>query len=376
MESSFIVPYTIIKDILPHPNADRLSIAKIYDFDVVVAKDLYKVGQKVIYCPIDSILPENIEKIVFPEGSKIKLNNSRVRQIKIRNFYSQGLIINPESLLGLVNFNYIKDEQDLSGVLNITKFEPPLPKFQQIPNKMGKQRKNLPNELFHSYNGLTNIKFLPNLFDGKEVVITEKIHGSNSRFSILPRPTRTFMDKVKKLFGLLPRYEYLYGSNKVDITNSSNYVGYYGDDIYGKVFKRINAKEKVKPNEIIYGELYGPKIQKNYEYGQKEVYFILFDVKIYNEKENSFRWLNPEEVEEYAKERGFAFVPVLYKGIYNKELSIQLSQGPSVLDPNTKVKEGIVIKDRYNYTDENGNKVAVKLINPEYLQNPDNTDFH
>ena len=59
--STFKVPLTEIVDIIPHPKADRLEVAVIYGFQVIVQKDRYKVGDEVIYVPIDSILPQNIE---------------------------------------------------------------------------------------------------------------------------------------------------------------------------------------------------------------------------------------------------------------------------------------------------------------------------
>ena len=87
------------------------------------------------------------------------------------------------------------------------------------------------------------------------------------------------------------------------------------------MLNKVDAFSKIKKNEIVYGELIGEGIQKNYNYGHKnEHHFVLFDVKIIYEDGTS-RWLSPKEVEAYAKERGFSFVPVLYEGVYNKELA-------------------------------------------------------
>jgi hypothetical protein len=83
---------------------------------------------------------------------------------------------------------------------------------------------------------------------------------------------------------------------------------------------------------------------------------------------------NSEEVESFAKDRGFEFVPVLYKGPYSKEVVDHCTKGPSVFDPNTKVREGCVVKSRYNY-DVEQNKNCLKSINPDYLAG-DQTDFH
>ena len=63
--SNFRVPISIIKEINNHPNADRLEVAKVYDFNVIVKKGQYKIGDTVIYVPIDSILPKNLEEKII-----------------------------------------------------------------------------------------------------------------------------------------------------------------------------------------------------------------------------------------------------------------------------------------------------------------------
>ena len=181
-------------------------------------------------------------------------------------------------------------------------------------------------------------------------------------------PTRT-----KKL-RLTPSQEKCYGSNNVDISAATFYKGFYGEDIYGKCFHSMNIFEKIKVGEIFYGEIIGPGIQKNYSYSLKEHHFVVFDTKVL-QPNGKFKWLNPDEVEALCKERGFEFVPVLYKGPYNREMAYSLTKGPSVYDPKTKVREGIVIKASKDY-DIGGNKKALKWVSEDYLADNKNTDFH
>lgn len=375
MSSLFKVPITTITKIENHPNAHSLDICTVYGFEIITSRNQYKLGDRVIYIPVDSILSQKIEDIVFPPDSKVKLNKSRVRQIKLRGLASQGLLIEPNSLRSIVNLEYVKDETDVSEMLGITKYEPPAPREPQGPNASGKGRKALAHPDFHKYNGIDNIKWYPSFFkEDQEVIIQEKIHGSHCRAAVLKYKPNTLWKKIKKLLKLTPEYENLYGNNYVDITNAKTYTGYYGKDVYGPVLNRIKAFEKIKPNEIIFGELFGPKIQAGYEYGLKEHDFILFDVKKVLE-DGSQIWLDPEQVEMYAFERGFKFVPVLYRGVYNEALAKSLAKGPSVFCPEEPVIEGIVIKSRFNYSVE-GNKQCLKMINEDYLDNKKNTDFH
>lgn len=370
---NFKVPLTKILRLESLENSDRLELAFCYGFQLVVQKGRYQVGSEVVFAPIDSILPANVEELAFGKDAKIKLHKSRVRQIKIRGAVSQGLILDPETLKGLVNFNYIKQEQCLAEILNITKYEPE-EKGSALTPGSPKSRKALAHPDFHSYNGLTNLKWAENFFNGEEVVIQEKLHGTNARAALLPFRANTVFKKIKKFLGLTPEVEMLYGSNRVDITNSRSYSGYYGNDIYGDAFKKLNVFSKLKLGETVFGEIIGPGIQKGYEYGLKEHEFVLFDVKVL-QADGTQVWLSPDDVQFFAETRGFHFVPVLYKGIYNKVLAKNLSMGPSIFCPEEKVREGCVIKSMHNYSDQ-GNKRALKLISEDYLSDKNNTDNH
>jgi len=361
--SDYKVPFTKIRAINPHPGADRLEIAKVYDFEVVVSKNRYQIGDSVIYVPIDSVLSPQVESIVFPEGSKIKLHKSRVRQIKIRGHISQGLLIDPISVISLVDTSQAKEEQDVSKELGLTKYEPPTPAFQS--GAIGSMKvKPFCNPNFRTYNGITNIRW-GHPFEGKEVVMQCKLHGSHVRFAKVPFVANTLWKKVLSFFKLTPKFEQVYGSNNVELTNRKGFKGYYGEDIYGKTLARFDAFSKIKDNEIVHAEIIGPGIQKGYSYGHKDHHLVIFDVRIVN-ADGTQTWLNPEEVESFAKQRGFTFVPVLYTGLFSEEVLKEHTSGPSVYCPAEKIREGCVVKLRHGY-DQNGSKQAFKSINPDYL---------
>jgi RNA ligase (TIGR02306 family) len=375
--SDYKVPLTKIINITSHSGADRLEIAWVYGFQIVVTKNKYKIGDKVLYIPIDSLLPEYLESRLFPEGSKIKLHNHRVKQIKIRGLASQGMIVDYADVEEYFDSmpDYPVLEEDMSETLGITKYEPPQPGFAQTIGKSRNRNKKHEHPLFHKYNGLDSIKWFPDLFlENEEVVIQEKCHGTNARISILPFSANTWYKKLKKFFLLVPKVENCYGSNNVDISAATAYKGFYGEDIYGKCFNSLDVFSKLKVGEIVYGEIIGPGIQKNYSYSLTEHHFVVFDVKTL-QPDGKFKWMTPNEVEFFCKDRGFEFVPVIYRGPYNKELAYSLTKGSSLYDPNTKVREGIVIKASENY-DVDGNKKALKWVSEDYLSDNNNTDFH
>ena len=384
--SEFKAAYTKVVAINPHPNPEvhSLAVATIYGFQVIIRKDSLNVGDLVLFAPVDSIIPTVLEIMLFPPDSKIKLNNSRVRQIRIQKFPSQGMILNMKDIqayltcLGYKNFMF-EEEKDYAQLLGITKYEPEAPKVF-LGTKITSKRRLAEHPMMHSYNGVDNGKWFPNRFkeDIDEVVIQNKFHGTNARFGHFKTIKRGIIDNIKSFFGLLPNTHFRYGSNNVDITGKSGkYDGYYEIDLYGRAFEKCKAKDKVKLNELIFGEIIGEGIQKGYHYGHKDPVFILFDVKVFND-DGTFKWLNPEEVEEYAKERGFDMVTILYKGVYKKSVVDLLTVGSDPYYPQHKIKEGIVIKSRYNYTNTeySSSKNVLKSINPDYLADYTNTDNH
>lgn len=371
MASEYKVPLTTIKEIKEHDNATSLEIAVVYGFEVIVAKGQYQAGDKIIYIPPDSIITQELENKLFGEGSKIKLNKHRVRQIKIRGKYSQGLIVHPDDS-GLIIDNY-NLEDDLAVELNITKYEPPAATYQT--GAVRKRDKAKENPYFHKYGGIDNFKWYPDLFrEGEMVSITEKIHGSNIRFGYVPYVANTLWRALLQLLRLAPKWEWVYGSNNVQLQQRSGYKGFYGEDVYGKVLEKYGAKDKVKPGEIWYGELYGHGIQGGYDYGCKpgEHKLLVFDLKLQNGTESKF--MNVDDFRMTARERGFEYAPELYVGPFNIDHAKSLTIGDSVLVPSQKVREGVVIKPLIEQESSIGRKM-LKLISEKYLEK-DQTEFH
>lgn len=374
--SNFKVPLTQIKEIRPHGNAEKLEIAVVYGFQVVVKKDAYMVGDPVFYVPIDSIIPEKLEEHLFPPDAKIKLTKRRIRQIRIRGLASQGMLIDAEDIEAVYgDIDMSEMEKDYAQELNITKYEPQVTVDNPGAPGSRKARRPLENPNFHQYNGLDNIKWYPEKFAPDEmVVLQEKIHGTNARAALMPYSTNSIWRKLKKFFGFAPEYEFCYGSNKVQLQNKKGYKGFYGKDIYRDVFAALKVEEKLQPGESIYGEIYGAGVQKNYNYGLKNEHaFILFDVKVTN-PDGTQRWLNPDEVSTFADQRGFRMVPEVYRGPFTSlEFVKEYTVGPSVLCPDEPVREGVVVKAFKDY-DEFGNKRALKVISEAYLDDHSNSD--
>lgn len=369
-EIEFRVPVTKILKVGPHPNADRLDIVTVFDFQVVTQRDKFKENDTCILIPIDSILPNDVEAKLFGPDSKIKLTKGRVRQIRIRKFPSQGMIVSPTEL-GLKN---LEEGENLAGELGITKYEPPAPQFQGTAAKKFRN-KIWENNYLHEYGGIQNWKWYPDLFEeGQDVVYQEKIHGTNGRAGLLPYQPKTFWQRVKGWLGLNPEFQFAYGSNKVQL-QSKSYTGYYEENIYAKACVQYGIEQKLRPHETVYFEIFGPGIQKGYTYGVKEGehQIVVFDVKVLAPDKLSTRWLSTVELESWCKERDLPLVPYLYKGPHSKELAKQYTEGASVVGKQP-IREGIVIKDPKETVSYIGKKY-LKYLSAEYLD-LDGTDFH
>lgn len=251
-----------------------------------------------------------------------------------------------------------KNPVDLS-LFNNRKFEP-LQSLQEVisvekinPNRINKNRYDIETET-HNFvaNGIL-------------------VHNSNFRCGYVPFHADTLWKKIKKFFGRAPKFEFVYGSHNVQLQNKFIYTGYYDKNIYAEIVKKYKLDEILKEGEVIYGEIYGSGIQKNYNYGCKpdEIKFVAFDLF------KNDLYVDFSELEKFCKNAGLPLVPVLSRGNFNLEKAKELTKGNSVLCPEQKVREGIVIKPVKDQKCHAGRKI-LKLISDDYLLQKGNTDFH
>jgi len=365
--SEFYIKVVEVGDIKEHPNADRMELCMIGGWQCCVQINHFSVGDKAVYIPIDSVLPENIEAKIFGEDAKVKLHNHRVRSIKLRGALSQGLVVSLTDL-GLSESYCVG--KDLKKILGITKYEPPVKGMSSSMNV--KKASRYKNPHFKKYTDINHLKNYPQAFDGKYVNILEKIHGTNFRASKVQYNPYSFWKRLLQFFKLNPGFEFCMGSHNVDLTMRGNKSKvFYKKNVYAEISERYDFKNMLKDGEGVYGEIYGPSIQKGYHYGLKndEIDLAVFDV-IRNEK-----YLNTREAVNFCKARGLIFVPILYTGEYHYDIVQNLAVGNSVFCPSQKVIEGVVVKTVKEEVGYYGRSI-LKFLGDAYLLNKNNTDFH
>jgi len=293
----------------------------------------------------------------------------RVRTVKLRGVYSECLIIPKHYLRGNVSMgDYdLKEGSDCMEFLGITKYEPPI---KQVQLASGRKIKWRDNQNFHIYYKFPNLKNVAGMFtEEDEVQITRKIHGTNARYGVVKKSKLSFWDKVKKFIGLADEwieYEYIYGSHNCEKGSESQ--GFYSTDVWRTIAEKYNIKAKlwrlvkemdvkeVGSGVVLYGEIYGAGIQKNYDYGLEDIQFSGFDLTINGE------YLSIQTT--YIAIEGLLELPhveELYVGPWNQE--IQDSFVFKNFIEGTKIPhEGVVIKEF-----SGDRKKVAKVINPDYL---------
>ena len=91
-----------ISELNPISGADKIEVARIKGWNVVVKKGQFEVGNKVVYCEVDSVLPER------PEFEFLKDKHYRIRTVKLRGQVSQGICF-PLDVLNSGNWNLPDD---------------------------------------------------------------------------------------------------------------------------------------------------------------------------------------------------------------------------------------------------------------------------
>ena len=344
------------------PGADNIELVMVNGWMAITKKGEYKEGDLVVVATTDAVIPQKLSDDMGVTGYLRK--GQRVRTVKLRGVYSECLIIPTKYIPGYGDQYY--EGMDMMEKMGITKYEPPVKTVQLSVG--GRKIKYHQNPNFHVYYKFPNQKNVPDMFNEEdEVVITRKLHGTNARYGIVRKKKLSLWDRVKKLFGnQWAAFEYVYGSHNVE--KGSDSQGFYDTDVWKTVANQYDIRGKLwdhvkdtyEPYDlteglVIYGEIYGAGIQKNYEYGLTDVKFAGFDVEVdglyqpYVNETVHFECLQLPQVE------------LLYQGNWSKE-----EQDKYVFNnfiEGTKVPhEGIVVKS----VTGDRRKVS-KVINPDYL---------
>jgi len=350
-----------INEVKAIEGADNIEQVVVGGWNAITKKGEFQVDDLTVIATTDAVIPEKLSEEMGVTSYLRK--GGRVRTVKLRGVYSECLIIPLKYIPFMENYY---DGKDMMNVMDVYKYEPPV---KQIQLASGRKIKWRDNQNFHIYYKFPNLKNVAGMFTEEDLVeITRKIHGTNARYGIVRKSKLSFWDKVKKFFRLADKwidYEYIYGSHNCE--KGSDSQGFYSTDVWRTIAEKYNIKEKlwsyiknrnveIGEGIILYGEIYGAGIQKNYDYGLTDIEFAGFDVKLKGEYVSTYdAWVL---IENHLK---LPYVEVLHYGDWTQEIQDKFTFNNFI--EGTKVPhEGIVIK----YFTGDRKKVA-KVINPDYL---------
>jgi RNA ligase (TIGR02306 family) len=317
----FVVPVKLE----PHPNADSLSIVRVFDFyTVVVRTEDWKDKDRGAWIPPDNVVPDN-ELFAFLKGK------THIKECKLRGVLSQGLLVPvPDS------FEVGMDVTDFLGVKRYVH-----PKEQEYSTKgLFASPPPVPGPTYDLESWLKYGRLIP---DGTKVFITEKIDGTNSRFT--------------------------YQEGKFHVASRNNYRK-EGDPncIYWKAFREfpwIGEFCRTHPNMVLYGEIFGYKVQKlSYDKDVGVIDFRAFDV--FDPAQG--RFLDFVEFVELVTENGKypdRVVPVIAEGPHTEEFVKNKISGKSMLASHNR--EGVVVRPEKEMYNQKVGRLVLKAVSERFL---------
>jgi len=264
-----------IISLTPIDVADRIETAQILGWYVVVKKDEFKVGDKIVYVEVDSVLPET-EWSEFMRERKF-----RVKTIKLRKQISQGIVF-PLDILPKKSY---KTGQDVTEVLGITKYETPT-------ERNDRERESIKASKLQKF--LMRNKWYRRLFSRKKesfpsfIKKTDETRLQNMPQILTSHPNEWF-DVTEKLDGtsftaFLIQHKFLWWTRYDYGICSRNFRR---DKAVGSAWYEISKKYKIKEllkdlicqekYVVLQGEIIGPDIQKN-KYKLKELELYVFNL--------------------------------------------------------------------------------------------------
>lgn len=322
-----------VNDIKKIPDADKICAYGILGWYVVDQIGKYKIGDKVIYLEIDSWVPDIIAPFLTKEGYYPKVFNNvpgqRLKTIKLRGQFSQGLILPPSIDKTIEKYAIVDD--DLTDFLGVQKYE-----IISEGNELNQKG------LFPRFIPKTDEERIQNLtkrydsFKSLEFEITEKLDGSSLT-----------VYSNNNEFGICSRNFEL----KPDADN------WYTNEI--RKFEDLQSKfTSLNRNLAIQGEIIGKGIQGNkYKFNSSKLFvFNIFDI-------DKQTYLDRKERVELCCYFGMNHVPTVYTdfGIHTDMPGlIKSADGYSELNQKTR-REGLMFKC---ISDKN---VHFKITSQEFL---------
>ncbi len=343
--STIRVTVTRIEDVRPHPNADALELATVGGWQVIIKKDTYRDGDAIVYFEQGVILPREIAEslgVVNYLANRTDMNGEKVlviHRVRLRGEPSFGLVIAAEPGMNVGD--------DVAEHYSARKYFPP------VRTTAGDSLGSHPH--FPSYTEIENLRSYPGILaDDEEVIVTEKIHGTNCRVgfvaeSVDGQRTLVRMAGSKGLRRKEPA--------EPDLLATNTY--WFPFTLPGVETLLRELFEQGHNRAVLYGEVFGQGIQ-SYAYSQPGIAFRGFDLL----RGSSFA--DYDEFLELCQRHAVPTVPLVERGPFSLAQVKRLSDGDSLVG-GKHGREGVVVKPIHERTHPEIGRVILKYIGDQYL---------
>ena len=369
-----------VTNITPINGADRVELAHVNGWQVMVKKGEYKIGDLAVYFEIDSKLPET-EPFEFMSKYKYRVKTQKFIKGSV---LSQGLIMTPvelglkdvkegDFLTDKLGVTYYEAEDNIRKADNKKLAELKADKFMEkwakehkflfrfafirewrrkkfLKKYFAKQKKTGDWPFWVTKTDEERVQNLPALFinNHKQYWVTEKIDGTSTTFTMAQAPKKK-------------RHAIICSRNVVFNTPEKEKQNYYKDtdgNVYVEMFEKYDINKVLNyildehPDYefiTIQGETYGGTIQKR-KYCEDHR-FAIFNY-IYKKKGEAPIRLNPEQMYDRVKTinldlgTNLETVPVLGQMTlegYDCDALLKEAEGLSEID--SLPREGLVFRD-------------------------------
>jgi len=338
-----------VSEIKPIEGADRIEVAVVDGWEVVVAKsDGWKAGDLGLYFEIDSWIPNNIAPFLTKEGKEPRsykgIKGERLRTVKLRKQISQGLLL-PLNKVPVAKSAKLGD--DYTEKLGIVKYEI----FEEFAATGGFNTRLFPTDLFPK----TDQERIQNCFNTRPHdhtwEKTLKLDGSSCTIfkhkgelrvcsrNLRIRDKKSFWQKVVDFALRRPK-------KKSNVDN--NFV---------RMALQVEGKLKDVDDLAFQGELMGPGIQKNRE-GFEGLRWFVYDIVDIKTR----AYLTPNERRVMLALLGLEGVPVVdIAASMPVSVAAALEEASNAPSINHPVAEGFVYKSNKDPS------LSFKVISNKYL---------
>jgi RNA ligase (TIGR02306 family) len=339
--ATFVVEVLPLTAVEPHPNADRLELAVVGNYRVIVRKGEFHAGDLVAYIPEASLLPDALVERLDIRAYLAGPRHDRVRAARLRGVLSQGLVYPAHA-------DWVAG-QDVAAELGITKWEPEIPLHMRgTAGAAPTWWKGYDVEPYNRYPHL--------LTAGEPVYVTEKIHGTCGVFG------RDSADESRWFVSSKGHSD----GHRVLLPDETNL--YWQAARQMRVHEAIGQVGEAERQVQVFGEIYGAqtpggrRIQDLAYNAALGLRLAIFDIAV------DGVFLPYDEAMKATQRMGLAFAPLLYAGPFEPGSILALAEGPETASgTKAHIREGIVIRPQTPRESEEIGRVVLKFVGASYL---------